>query len=121
MGSVRLTATRYIWVSFAIVMALTFSDVALYGNSPGIGHIIVAAIVASGALIGTGFIWNWGTLQIDDALEETEKSKRRHSRRLDRMLDRLSEDELDDLRDRLNADADPGYLLTADGELEKRR
>lgn len=121
MSSIRLTATRYIWVAFVFVIGVSFSDVVIYGNSPGLGHVIIAAILASGAMLSTGFVWNWGTIKMDDRNEETGKSKRAGSRNLEKVLKRLSESDRTALREYLNADEEEGYMLTTDGEIIQRR
>jgi hypothetical protein len=120
MSSIRLTATQYIWIAFVIVMGFSFADVVLYGNTPGIDHIIISAILASGAMISTGFVWNWGTVKVEKPDEQAAKSKRSGSRKLDRMLERLSESDREALRDRLNTSEDGAYMLTTDGEVIRR-
>jgi hypothetical protein len=127
MMEVRLTATRYIWVAFALTMFGLFGST-VFGNNGGLGwaHVVIACVVAFAAFISTGFVWSWGEQQNHLSVEQkASKQKRGSVDRLADELDSMSDQDLERLRTRLSGDVrevlmTPSYSVTEEGELRHR-
>jgi len=83
------------------------------------GDYIILFFLGAFMLGGIGFTANWG--ESDTKSTEESASKRKSGDKINRLLDRLSDEELDDLRDRLSEEIETGYGLSSDGEIVKRR
>ena len=117
----RLTATRYIWTAFFFGLAVVNSNL-FQGGEIGVGNIITTIMVVGAAIVGTGFIWNWGdlpTIQSQSAEAEAE-NKLKRGERVQRLVELMDEDELYELRRRLEidySDSPKRIILGDDGEL----
>ncbi|MBC7869983.1 MAG: hypothetical protein H7Y09_04030 [Chitinophagaceae bacterium] len=114
----RLAATIFIWLMLAGGVTV------LIGNSFMMSDDSVRILAMMFAVFGvitaaaTRFIWN-GTLglnSIDQA--QAEKSKRSADTRVSKLLASLTDDELDDLRQRLSAQ--DGELVSLNDLLQER-
>jgi hypothetical protein len=124
---IRLAATRYIWTAFGLMM-LALMSTSIFGNSSlGVGHVIIAVVLAAAAFLSTGMVWNWGDASNSsvNAVALATKQKRSSVERLANELDSMSEDDLEHLRTRLSGDVREvltasSYGVTDDGELMRR-
>lgn len=115
----RLEATKYIWIAFGGAMALMMLNSAAIEQPLGISHVLIALFLGVFAFVSTGTIWNWGDIESEAALESQGKSKRQQED-LDAMISRLSDDEREDLMQRLADEQSEIVGLTDDGELVRR-
>lgn len=116
---IRLQATRYIWVAYALTMVTMFMSLVFTGNPLSAGYVVIATAASIMAFVSTGTVWNWGDLDDDDDDAEDEaydKRKRRHPVKLERIMSRLSDEERAELRERLDEDT-MRYGLSDDGEI----
>jgi hypothetical protein len=125
---IRLAATRYIWGAFALMM-LGLMSTTIFGNSSlGVGHVIIAVVLAIAAFVSTGTVWNWGdssNASQSSVIAQASKQKRNSVERLANELDSMSDDDLERLRSRLSGDVrevltTPAYGVSDDGELMRR-
>jgi len=124
---IRLAATRYIWGAFAVII-LGLLATPIFGSSLGLAHVIIAAVVALGAFLGTGMIWAWGDPNLSQGANvesSARKQKRGSVERLADEIDSMSDEDLQRLRLRLSGDVrevltTPEYGLSDEGELMRR-
>ncbi|MBL8153845.1 MAG: hypothetical protein JNM70_06640 [Anaerolineae bacterium] len=95
----RLAATMFIWVAFAIVAVLTIANAMFIDSVP---LVFIMMVLGFSAASGTRAVWRAGSTAAP--VVETEKAKRRS--RLERLLDEMDSDELEQLRTRLMAEND---------------
>lgn len=93
----RVAATMFIWLAFAIAMVLAIVN-AMFLDTVALVFIVIA--IAFAAASGTRAVWRQSAV----AAPQAEKSKRRS--RLERLLDEMDTDELEQLRARLMAEND---------------
>ena len=91
----RVVATTAIWGAFAIVMGMVM------GNLSDGSLVILSAIFMIGAAGATSAVWAGGRAAGAQSVAAVEKSKRAGSMRVSRIVDSLSDEELDQLRARL--------------------
>ncbi|NJR12508.1 hypothetical protein HC776_01060 [bacterium] len=123
---IRLAATRQIWGTFGFIMLVLIGSTVFSNSGLGLAHIIIVAVVAIAASLGTGMVWNWGDTKGEDAAHKASKHKRGSIERVADELDSMSDDDLQRLRARLSGDVrdvltTPAYGLGDDGELMRRR
>ena len=125
---IRLVATRYIWTAFGLMM-LALMSTSIFGNSDlGVGHVIIAVVLAIASFLSTGVVWNWGDASNTtgaNAVALASKQKRSSVDRLAQELDSMSDEDLESLRTRLSGDVrdvltTPDYSVSDDGELMRR-
>ena len=121
----RMEATAAIWgpISFAMFGLFLSGGIA---DGLTIIHLIIAIVLAVAGLVGTGMLWNWGTVgmftEMNVADKQHEKPKRDHIEKALKDLSTLSDEELMILKQRLstgeiNDDMLHQYLVSDDGEL----
>src|SRR5688500_7718265 len=92
----RVVATIAIWGAVAIVLGI------VTGSLTGVTLLIFGVFLAMAAGASTMSIWNGGREASSHSVETAaEKSKRVGSMRVSRIVDSLSDEELDQLRARL--------------------
>lgn len=115
----RLTATRYIWVTFFLALLITNASVIINGQAPVVENVIMTVIVAMAAS-GTS-VAVWANQKSASSDEEMGDTKLKRGERVTRLIDLMDDDELYELRKRLSKEvADPAddYItLGDDGEL----
>lgn len=124
---IRLAATRYIWSAFGLMM-LGLMATSIFGDSSlGVGHVIIAVVMAMAAFLSTGMVWNWGDASNTgtNVAALSAKQKRSSVDRLADELDSMSDQELERLRSRLSGDVrevltTPTYGVSDEGELMRR-
>lgn len=95
----RVAATLFIWIAFALVMVIAIANAMFIDGGPLVALAIITAVAALG---GTRYVW--GSVQTAEPSRPAEKAKRRS--RLERLLDEMDTDELEQLRARLMAEND---------------
>ncbi|MDQ7026633.1 MAG: hypothetical protein Q9P44_13880 [Anaerolineae bacterium] len=119
--NIRLTATRYIWVAYSLTMIALFISSTQNGGSLGAEHVLVALAASIMAFLSTGTVWSWGKVGAEETMvEHDETKKRKHRSKMDKIVSRLSDDEREELRERL-ADEIVHYDVGDDGELVSYR
>jgi hypothetical protein len=93
----RLIATMFIWAMVPASLAMT-------KDAQGAGQVFVVLVLALAAMGTSGFIWlgNAGAQHQASMETRAEKAKRSTSNRVDRLMRALDEEDLAELRDRLN-------------------
>ena len=103
----RMFATAVIWGVMTGVIAIISSD----GSAvPGHDLLPIIAILSFAALFSTRFVWN-AKFDMDTAantvqMQSTGKAKRIAGGRVRRLLDALDDDEIEELRSRLEIEDD---------------
>jgi hypothetical protein len=114
--SERAYLTSMSWFLSALVLGALFISAAAQGELTA-GHVGIAAVILTLVVIATPFL-----LRSKSSETEIVKSKRQ---RIDTMLRDMSDDELDDLKQRLSTDNasedNISNYLGSDGELVARR
>jgi membrane protein implicated in regulation of membrane protease activity len=93
----RILPTFFIWLATTILGVGAMVNAVFLG---GAAVVLILAMLLFGAMLSTIFVWRGA----DKVSVETEKHKRRD--KLDKMMSRLSDQEIEDLRNRLMLDAD---------------
>jgi hypothetical protein len=112
-SEIRIRMTRLVWFAWVIAMIAAF--IFLSGSALSYGTLIPIVIMMTvGAVISTGFFWNWGFWQ-SNADAATGKAKRTG----EALIDQLDDAEIEALRQRLaGSPGRPlGTLIGEDGEL----
>jgi hypothetical protein len=115
MSETRATLTIGLWFLSAIVLAALFIAAAAQGALTS-SHVALASVMLTLATVGTITIW-----RMKDSESQSEKTKRR---RLDNIIEDLSDDELDELKNRLKDNSiektNITHYLDDDGEIRQR-
>lgn len=115
----RLEAIKTIWIAFAVVnlmlLATTFSG----SDGLGLAHLLFAVATSVAAALSTGFI-AFGSSDSSDETAAAQSAKQKREERLSRLMAELSEEDLEALRLHLEAEVEPQYGLSSDGELRRR-
>ncbi|MDX1991704.1 MAG: hypothetical protein SF029_04920 [bacterium] len=104
----RLIATIFIWFAVGSIGTMFVINAFMMSEAAVITIGVMTLVIALAALLATRFVWN-GTLGMTPQMmqqQAAEKGKRSSDTRVSRMLAGLTEDELDDLRERLMAQDD---------------
>ncbi len=99
------SAMFLIWAAFALACLFTFA-----GRELGVESVIMALIYVVGALVATGFV-------MQAPMSEEAPAAKSKSRKVDRMLSSLSDEEMEQLRERLSED---GELVSLDDVMRAR-
>lgn len=104
----KLKATFWIWVAFVAACIFTFS------NKPTIevGHVFIALFFVIAALAATHTV-------MDARIPEAQQAAKKKSHKVDRILSRLSDEEMEQLRQRLSQD--DGELVSLDEVLRGQK
>jgi|GEM_PF-2768883 len=122
---IRLAATRYIWTAFGLMMLGLMATTIFGSDGLGLGHVIIAVVLATASFLSTGTVWNWGDGSTTNAVAEASKQKRSSVDRLANELDSMSDEDLERLRSRLSGDVrdvltTANYGVSDEGELMRR-
>lgn len=119
---IRLTATRYIWVTMGISLFSLFLSAGI-ANGLEATHVILGIAICIAGFLSTGMVWNWGDVGKDSAMNMMDDQEKVKRERIDGVLRDLSNEELVALKKRLSdgtMDDDLLYermSLSDDGEL----
>lgn len=119
--NIRLKATKYIWLAYTFTMIALFVSSTQGGGSFGPAQVVVAIAASIMAFLSTGTVWSWGNVgAAETMIEDNEARKRKHRTKLDKIVSRLSDNEREELRERL-ADEIVHYDVGDDGEFVSYR
>jgi hypothetical protein len=117
----RLTATRYIWVSFFFAMIIVNANVVMNGDALTAINVVMTTVIALAATGTTVSIW----ATANGSSEESDDTKLKRGERVTRLIDLMDDDELYELRKRLSKEVDMPHddyvTLEDDGELRHRQ
>lgn len=102
----KLTAIFLIWAAFVAACLFTFSNAEI-----GVGHVFMALFFVIAASVATHTV-------IEAPLPEEQTTVKSKSSKVDRMLSRLSDEEMEQLRQRIS---DDGELVSLDEVMRERK
>ena len=102
----KLTAIFLIWTAFVLASIFTFAN-----STMEFGHVVVALFFVIAALAATHTV-------IEAPLPETQPTVKSKSSKVDRMLSNLSDEEMEQLRQRLS---DDGELVSLDEVMREQK
>ena len=121
-GKRRMEATAAIWGALSFAMFGLFLSGGM-ADGVGVMHLIITIVLVLGGFLGTGLLWNWGTIGMFNEMNagKTSSHEKPKRDRIEQALRDLSNEELVVLKQRLssgeiNDDVLHQYMAGDDGE-----
>ena len=99
-NQIRLSATKYIWVTIGISLFSLFLSAGV-ANGLEATHVVLGIAICCAGFLSTGMVWGWGNVDSDSAMDNMKDQEKVKRERIDGVLRDLSNEELVALKKRL--------------------